>query len=179
MSEETLKRIAAALEDIASMMRGKPARQASVVDVRRDELVALMRENAGKLVGKMDMQEVALALGIMMDPTKRREMGAALKAYGAVRGMSNNKGYYLFPGTERQAIQQSKAPDRVVLRMEAFRAAMIKKRPAFSGPMTARQVITELGFKRMPGDEASLVAALEAEDIQHTIENDIFIFEVD
>lgn len=177
MSEETLKRIADALEDIASMMRGRPARQPSAVDVRRDELVELMCENAGKLIGKMDMQEVALAIGVKMDPTKRREMGAALKAYGAVRGMSNNKGYYLFPGTGRQAIQQSKIHDRVVLRMEAFRAAMIKKRPAFSHPMTAKQIITALGFKRMPGDEASLVAALEAEDVPHTVENDIFVFE--
>lgn len=177
MSEETLQRIAVALEDIANMMRGKASKGQTTLDVRRQELVALMRENASKLVGKMDMQDIAAALDIQMDPTKRRAMGEALRVYGAVRGVSKNKAYYLFPGTEREAKNSGKVQDRQVLRMEAFRTAMIKKRPDFKGSMTPKQVITELGFSRLPGDEVALVAALEAEDIQHTVRNDILIFE--
>lgn len=177
MSEETLRRIADALEDIASIMRGKAAKSPTALDVRREELVAMMRENASKLVGKMDMQDIAAALDIQMDPTKRRAMGEALRAYGAVRGVSKNKAYYLFPGTEREAKSNGKAQDRQVLRMEAFRTAMIRQQPRFKGSMTPKQIIKDLGFARLPGDEVALVAALEAEDIQHTVRNDILIFE--
>lgn len=171
-----LRRIADALEEIASMMRSKTAKQPAPIDVQRDELLQLMKENAGKLIGKMEMPGIAEAIGVHMVPSKRRVMGAALKAYGAVRGMSGNKGYYLFPGTERVARTTGKNNSREVLRLEAFRAALADSLPALSGSMTAKQVITSLGYKRMPGDEVALSAALEAEGVQHIVRDDIFIF---
>ena len=177
MSHHDLKRIADALEEIASLMRERTAKQPAPIDVERDELLSLLRANAHKLIGKMEMPDIAAAIGITMDPTRRRAMGTALRAYGAVRGVSKNRGYYLFPGTERQARESSNDPGREVLRLEAFRARLASKRPALSGAMTAKQVLSALGFKRMPGDEVALTAALAAEQIEHTTRNDIFIFE--
>lgn len=106
MNQDTAERIASALERIADALenrdQGQPKAKAKSagLNAMKDYYLRALRENSDQLEGRMDLRQIAFATGLDVQRSQYKAFGMALTEYGAVRGISSNKRYYVFNGAE-------------------------------------------------------------------------------